>query len=211
MKGDVSLQTRVVVTWTLKKKVAWFSIQDQNRISRSALHTQPQFKCAHLEAKGGVVYQKCLKAFVAMRIHYGNNIASNGHMKRNVAVVHQHLLYVVLGLQYIPITNYQPILDIDIIRIPVERGQYGRRPSPVYQHYPSHHRNIHGSHLDQKTGVARSWGMLQRPIMFAVKSVASFSWAQRKKRGRRRRLELSSSLNHERSAFGFVFVLLCLG
>ena len=60
MKGDVSLQTRVVVTWTLKKKVAWFSIQDQNRIwnriSRSALHTQPQFKCAHLEAKGGVVY-----------------------------------------------------------------------------------------------------------------------------------------------------------
>ena len=56
MKGDVSLQTRVVVTWTLKKKVAWFSIQDRNRISRSALHTQPQLKCAHLEAKGGVVY-----------------------------------------------------------------------------------------------------------------------------------------------------------
>ena len=53
MKGDVSLQNRVVVTWTLKKKVAWFSIQDQNRISKSALHTQPQFKCAHLEAKGG--------------------------------------------------------------------------------------------------------------------------------------------------------------
>ena len=32
----------------------------------------------------------------------------------------------------------------------MERGQYGRRPSPVYQHYPSHQRNIHGSHLDRR-------------------------------------------------------------
>ena len=153
MKGDVSLQTRVVVTWTLKKKVAWFSIQDQNRIwnriSRSALHTQPQFKCAHLEAKGGVVYQKCLKAFVAMRIHYGINIASSGHMKSNVVVSHLLLLYVHARPVVYTNYHYQPILDIDIIRIPVERGQYGRRPSPVYQHYPSHHRNIQAPRVVQ--------------------------------------------------------------
>ena len=32
----------------------------------------------------------------------------------------------------------------------MERGLYGRRPSPVYQHYPSHHRKIHGSHLGRR-------------------------------------------------------------
>jgi len=82
-----------------------------------------------------------------MRIHYGINIASSGHIKRNVL----HLLYVHARPVVLPqLPYYQPILDIDIIRIPVERGQYGRRPSPVYQHYPSHHRNIHGSHLDRR-------------------------------------------------------------
>ena len=32
----------------------------------------------------------------------------------------------------------------------LNEAKYGRRPSPVYQHYPSHHRNIHGSHLDRR-------------------------------------------------------------